>query len=77
MFMQFNSRQQNKKEPSEKSKMFTTGQSVSFVYRKEIRSGEIATLLVNSAVIYINDSALHKEHNEKTVIGYDKLLSIY
>ncbi|HCQ8779290.1 TPA: hypothetical protein OMH58_001862, partial [Enterococcus faecalis] len=39
--------------PSDKSKQFEEGQKVSFIYRKEIRSGIIAVLLINSAVINI------------------------
>ncbi|HGW3360214.1 TPA: hypothetical protein ACNIAH_003040, partial [Enterococcus faecalis] len=43
--------------PSDKSKQFEEGQKVSFIYRKEIRSGIIAVLLINSAVINIIDSS--------------------
>ncbi|EGO8285896.1 cold-shock protein [Enterococcus faecalis] len=53
------------------------GQKVSFIYRKEIRSGIIAVLLINSAVINIIDSSKPKNKKEKTVISYEKLLSMY
>ncbi len=46
--------------PSDKSKQFEEGQKVSFIYRKEIRSGIIAVLLINSAVINIIDSSKPK-----------------
>ena len=62
--------------PSDKSKQFEEGQKVSFIYRKEIRSGIIAVLLINSAVINIIDSSKPKQ-KEKTVISYEKLLSMY
>ena len=54
--------------PSDKSKQFEEGQKVSFIYRKEIRSGIIAVLLINSAVINIIDSSKPKNKKEKTVI---------
>ena len=60
--------------PSDKSKQFEEGQKVSFIYRKEIRI--IAVLLINSAVINIIDSSKPKQ-KEKTVISYEKLLSMY
>ena len=60
--------------PSDKSKQFEEGQKVSFIYRKEIRSGIIAVLLINSAVINIIDSS--KKTKKKTVISYEKLLSM-
>ena len=63
--------------PSDKSKQFEEGQKVSFIYRKEIRSGIIAVLLINSAVINIIDSSKPKNKKEKTVISYEKLLSMY
>ena len=47
------------------------------IYRKEIRSGIIAVLLINSAVINIIDSSKPKNKKEKTVISYEKLLSMY
>lgn len=62
--------------PSDKSKQFEEGQKVSFIYRKEIRSGIIAVLLINSAVINIIDSSKPKT-KRKTVISYEKLLSMY
>ena len=61
--------------PSDKSKQFEEGQKVSFIYR--IRSGIIAVLLINSAVINIIDSSKPKNKKEKTVISYEKLLSMY
>ncbi len=63
--------------PSDKSKQFEEGQKVSFIYRKEIRSGIIAVLLINSAVINIIDSSKPKNEKRKTVISYEKLLSMY
>ncbi|EHU5025962.1 hypothetical protein C3915_RS12430 [Enterococcus faecalis] len=63
--------------PSDKSKQFEEGQKVSFIYRKEIRSGIITVLLINSAVINIIDSSKPKNKKEKTVISYEKLLSMY
>ena len=51
--------------PSDKSKQFEEGQKVSFIYRKEIRSGIIAVLLINSAVINIIDSSKPKNKKEK------------
>ena len=63
--------------PSDKSKQFEEGQKVSFIYRKKIRSGIIAVLLINSAVINIIDSSKPKNKKEKTVISYEKLLSMY
>ena len=63
--------------PSDKSKQFEEGQKVSFIYRKEIRSGIIAVLLINSAVINIIDSSKPKTKKKKTVISYEKLLSMY
>ena len=63
--------------PSDKSKQFEEGQKVSFIYRKEIRSGIIAFLLINSGVINIIDSSKPKNKKEKTVISYEKLLSMY
>ena len=58
-------------------KSLEEGQKVSFIYRKEIRSGIIAVLLINSAVINIIDSSKPKNKKEKTVISYEKLLSMY
>jgi len=63
--------------PSEKSKQFDTGQEVSFIYRKEMRSGVISVLLTNSAIINITNVPKSKNKNEKTVISYEKLLSMY
>ena len=60
--------------PSDKSKQFEEGQKVSFIYRKEIRSGIIAVLLINSAVIIIDSSK--PKTKRKTVISYEKLLSM-
>ena len=60
-------------EPSESSKQFSENQHVSFMYRKEIRSGKIKDLLTNSAIIELDSIKGHKEKNETIVIGYDKL----
>ena len=62
--------------PSDKSKQFEEGQKVSFIYRKKEISGIIAVLLINSAVINIIDSSKPKT-KRKTVISYEKLLSMY
>ena len=59
--------------PSESSKQFSENQHVSFMYRKEIRSGKIKDLLTNSAIIELESIKGHKEKNETIVIGYDKL----
>ncbi|MBO1308819.1 hypothetical protein JZO70_21790 [Enterococcus sp. 669A] len=59
--------------PSEKSKDFSEGQEVFFTHKKVMRSGEVAVLLVNSAIINLKDLPNEKAQNEKTVISYGKL----
>ncbi|GCF94738.1 hypothetical protein NRIC_26290 [Enterococcus florum] len=61
-------------EASEKSKAFNEGQAVSFQYNKTICSGKVVALLVNSAIVSINESPHHKDQNEKTVISYGNLM---
>ncbi|EHQ9041378.1 hypothetical protein KI121_002748, partial [Enterococcus faecalis] len=46
--------------PSESSKQFSENQHVSFMYRKEIRSGKIKDLLTNSAIIELDSIKGHK-----------------
>ncbi|WP_086350984.1 hypothetical protein [Candidatus Enterococcus clewellii] len=62
---------------SEKGQSFFEGQEVSFIYRKEMRTGSIDVLRVNSAVISIKDILNQKEQNEKTVVNYEKLMAVY
>lgn len=64
-------------EPSEKGKVFREGQEVSFIYRKEMRMGRIEVLRVNSAVISVKALRSQKEDSERTVIRYDKMMSVY
>lgn len=64
-------------EPSEKGKAFHEGQEVSFVHRKEMRMGRIEVLRVNSAVISVKAHRSQKEDRERTVISYDKMMSVY
>lgn len=64
------------KEPSEKSRPFSEGQEVSFIYRKEMRVGIVEALRVNSAVIILK--ALTTQKNvERTVVNYDNLVSVF
>ncbi|MBL1227838.1 hypothetical protein IW492_01160 [Enterococcus sp. BWB1-3] len=66
-----------KEEFSEKSKAFHEGQEVSFIYKKEIRSGKIEVLRVNSAVISVKGIKIPVEKTERTVINYAKLMPTY
>ncbi|MBL1223506.1 hypothetical protein [Enterococcus sp. BWR-S5] len=66
-----------KEELSKKSNAFHEGQEVSFILKKEIRTGKIEALRVNSAVISVKALRTQKEKSERTVVSYDKLMSVY
>ena len=63
-----------KTEASEKSQAFDEGQEVSFVYNQQMCHGKVQVLLVNSAIVSINESPAQRDPNAKTVISYRKLL---
>lgn len=63
-----------KTEASDKSQAFDEGQEVSFVYNNVTCRGKVQMLLVNSAIVSIDESPSHADQNEKTVISYGKLL---
>ncbi|MGG5318319.1 hypothetical protein [Enterococcus sp. AZ072] len=63
-----------KTEASDKSQAFDEGQEVSFVYNKVTCHGKVQVLLVNSAIVSIDESPNRNDQNEKTVISYGKLL---
>ncbi|MHC5215257.1 hypothetical protein ACYSNR_01220 [Enterococcus sp. LJL128] len=61
------------KEDSEIKKLFDIGQSVSFIYKSEIRIGVIAKKLEYAAVVEIDAVSGSSATEDRTVVNYNDM----